>query len=367
MQNIKLQEGGLAEQISKLPETTIQQILSQSNNWNSYTEQMRMMDGIAAEMKEIPVLPSEVPKDTNPLLSVEFPKEGGVLTHMQNFEYPYRGFPHHQFVESLDFIKKTSRSFISGLYYELKSKNKLWFLTLIPGLWFSKSAVRSAIHVYFKLLERIKIKQIRYCQFCRELYRVFSLPGGNTELKEHLKVALCMLLEMDNAYRYRAQDILAELDKKNLKKRPIKELLRLLNLLQSREDEQQVKDTWKLVKYLVKYYLVFDRELQKTVVNALLELDLEKVRLTKEDKIFCAPREDYTFGFELNPTEEDRVLIEKSKKKKESDEKKSKIIIESTKAHQELTERYKNDLQNEDYLKQMRQLDEKYESLLKAI
>src|SRR3990167_6157177 len=67
----------------------------------SYMYNMQMLQQIASHMREIPVLESEKPTDTNALLKVEFPIEGGVLTYMENHPYPYRGFPLFEFVQTL--------------------------------------------------------------------------------------------------------------------------------------------------------------------------------------------------------------------------------------------------------------------------
>jgi hypothetical protein len=140
---------------------------------------------------------------------------------------------------------------------------------------------------------------------------------------------------MDNAYRFRAQDILSELNQVSLKKNPIKELLRLLDLIQSRESAQEVKDTWTLLKYIVKFYLRFDKNLKSIIVHSLSNLDLDKVKLIINDKLYCIPRKDYTFGFQVNPTPEDKKMMESNRIREEFKEQESKIKQESTKAHQE--------------------------------
>ena len=89
-----------------------------------------LMNWIQREMKEIPELQSETPKDTNPILKVEFPEEGGILTHMQGLPYPYRGFPLAEFVEKVDIIKKLSRNLLSGFYHSFKGKNKFLLIFL---------------------------------------------------------------------------------------------------------------------------------------------------------------------------------------------------------------------------------------------
>jgi hypothetical protein len=214
-QNVVLSPGTLQQQISALPESQLQQIVLQANQWATYVRHMQLMGGIAKDMKEIPELASEIitAKTSNPLTRVEFPEKGGVLSSMEKYEHPFKGYPYHEFVDRVDFIKKTSRSFLSGLYHRLKRRNKLWFVTLLPGLWIAKDFVRAGVYDAFRIVERFRIKKERYCDFVRELYRAFSLeiPGekeADAEFRAHLKDVACMILEFDNAYRFRAQDIL---------------------------------------------------------------------------------------------------------------------------------------------------------------
>lgn len=349
--NIALQPGTLREQLALLPDHDLAAIVEQSNNWSQHAYSTQWMTEIAQNMKEIPVLPSEIPpeNDVNPLKRVEFPEEGGVLTWMDNFDFPYRGYPHYEFVDKIDVVKKLSRAFMSGLFHALKKRNRLWFLTLIPSLWFAKVLVRAGVYVLYKHVERFRIKPERYCRFIRELHRAF--PKG--EFSGQIRDMVCMILEMDNAYRYRAQDILVELDRKALKKNTAKELLRLLDVLSSRENREDIKNTWVLLRFGIRFYVLFDRELKNVLYNTLDSLDLEKVRLTNEDKQFCIPRKDYTCGFITNPTESEMVLLEKAKLDEWWTTERKRIRDESTAAHQGITNRL-----------EVKRLDDKYTNLL---
>lgn len=270
-----------------------------------YMENIQLMHGIVQEMKEIPVLESEKPTDTNALTKVEFPKEGGVLTHMSNHEYPYKGFPYFEFVEKIDLIKKISRGTLSGLYHSIKGRNKLRLLLMLPLVFIAKDLIETSVRTFYRLIERFRIKRIRYCDAIRELYRVFDNPRANEDLRTldlrlMLKDIVCTVLEFDNAYRYRFQDVIQELDKKAIKANTVKELLRLLDIMSDRENSQEVRDTWRLVKMGVRFYLRFDRKMLRMIGDILSDLDLSKTQLSIEDKHFAGMRKDYTFKFKMN-------------------------------------------------------------------
>jgi len=267
-----------------------------------YMQNMQLMNQIIQEMKEIPVLESEKPTDTNALQKVEFPEEGGVLTYMDNHPFPYRGFPYFEFVEKIDLIKKLSRGMLSGLYHSIFKRSKFTLFLMFPLLLVARDLLFTGVYTYFKLIQRFRVKQIRYSRAMRALYAAFDTPRANEDIKTlelrlMLKDLICMFFEFDNAYRYRLQDVIVELDKVAVKKNPVKEILRLLNIMSSRENTPEVNDSWTLVRMGIKYYLRFDRKLKKMLADVLATLDLEQVALTDEDKHFSSLRKDYSFGF----------------------------------------------------------------------
>lgn len=268
-------------------------------NWNAYQQFQQAMFEVAANMKEIPILPSEIPPehDRHALTKVELPSEGGVLTFMEHYEYPYRGFPYMEFVDKSDTIKKLIRGSLSGLYHSFK-KNKWKLFLALPAVLIFRELLWAGVYTFYLTIERLKIKSFRYSKAIRELYRAFSIPRNDPKTMEFrfmLRDVLCMILEFDNAYRFRFQDIICELNKEQLKKNPIKELNRLLKDASGREKDQKISDTWKLVRMFNSFYLRFDRQLKKLIVDVLLNLNLEELKFTPEDTTFWGVRKDYVF------------------------------------------------------------------------
>lgn len=268
---------------------------------DAYIESMKAMNDIVAEMKEIPVLPSEVPKDVSALQRVEM--RDGILTYMDNHDYPYRGFPFHEFVEKIDLIKKVCRQIQSGMYHSLKDRSSLELKLLIPLIpTLGKYIFYAFTYAFYRLIERSRIKTKYFSKAVREIHRACSVNRLNetervAELRKMLRDIECMILEFDNAYRYRAQDILVEFNKEALKKNPIDELIRVLDLMVEREIRQEVKDTWTLLKMFVKHYMRYEPEIRNLIVDVICEMDMERIKLTIEDKYFAEHRDDYKFGF----------------------------------------------------------------------
>lgn len=281
-------------------------IVQQAVDWWAYTNNMGILQQVVGSIKEIPKLPSEIPQpgDSHPLKYVEFPPQGGVLTHMQGYDHPYKGFPFAEFVDKIDLIKKLSRSTQSGFYHALlKRPWTRWLLVfLVPS---ARSIFWAYTFTFYRLIERFRLKTERYCDAVREIHRAASVEVEGedpqiTELRHMLRDIECMILEFDNAYRFRVQDLLADLNKENLQKNPVKEINRLLDIWISREKTVEIKDSWRLLKAFVSWYLRFDRKLLKMIVRVLSNIDTEKTKLSVEDKYFADIRKDYEFPLRVD-------------------------------------------------------------------
>ena len=118
---------------------------------------------------------------------------------------------------------------------------------------------------------------------------------------------------------------------------------RLLDIASEREKNQEVKDTWRLLRMGFNYYLRFDRKLLKMFVDVLSEMDLDKVKLDEKDKLYCAKRYDYNFGFVINLNREDKDLLERENNLKEHNKKRNELDEKLAMEKQELVQRHQNE------------------------
>lgn len=104
-------------------------------------------------------------------------------------------------------------------------------------------------------------------------------------------------LEKDNAYRFRLQDVLENLDKTN---GSVKEIRRILKLLQDRESldpNGQISNQARKWKYLRRATIILYiwKDLRIFLKNVIMEIDIDKVRLDDSDWYFCLKRSQYNF------------------------------------------------------------------------
>ncbi len=250
--------------------------------------QIKNLEYILSEIRECPHIKKKDVKEEKKSLSltlkgVLFPENEGVLTYYNELENPFNGFIHWESVEIVDETKKFVMKFF---------RNKILFIFFL----FYSELILSAVNAHLK---KIKNKPNRYCKFVRELYKNFKKG------RENLRDFFCMFLEYDDIYRFISQDILSELNKDNVKRNVIKELLRLCNILEERDLKGIFKEKIKDVKKGIRL-LYFSRRLRNEIREMLLGINLDNVKLDKGDKeiaILKASQE------ETNPYIWDRELV----------------------------------------------------------
>jgi len=124
--------------------------------------------------------------------------------------------------------------------------------------------------------------------------------GLDLELSKSYAQTLMMILEFDNAYRFRAQDILGEASLELLTQHPGKELNRLLEIYLTRETQQQNNPEFgarpKVVKAIKLFrYLLFLPKVKKAFLLAIKTADLGKIKLDINDRYYISYWRGYDF------------------------------------------------------------------------
>ena len=251
---------------------------------------------------------------------VAFPPEGGVYTFYKGNKLPSRGFPYDETVEAVDDCKKIVMAFVYSFYNILKKP-----LSGMLFLFFFRKQIQEIFlrvpTITSKRLRGVLNKPTMYSPAIREVYRVLSdmseiengtvPPGGwklsDTTLKSvmpDIRDVVCMSLDNDDAYRYRFQDIMVEMDKVALKKNTRKEILRLLGIVEKRE--LSFMDTfgygfqgrkWERMRRVASVALLIPA-LQKRAFYFLNSLDIEKLRMDEIDLESAYIKTSYDFKHE---------------------------------------------------------------------
>lgn len=182
---------------------------------------------------------------------VEYPESGGILMYFQGCMFPRKGFPFPEGMWAVNGIKRTVRLFLSALgpYKLLRKKSRE---RILNALWWNCDMFYSKV----ALKDRFFCPVAKESKFFTDTFlRKMGLESG---LAERLSQLPALILEYDDAYRYRLQDIMTETTKEGLTKRPISELNRLLGIMKKR-DSYGVYLKTSLVVRLMQFLLFFPK------------------------------------------------------------------------------------------------------------
>ena len=260
-------------------------------------QEMKHPDVIEREKQEI----DRVGNDISAIEGVDFPKVGGIHSKMEGHPQPYRGFPYVEFVDAIDGVKKLTKYFFQRLHYIVRNisldkkdeAEKVW--------WLHEKLISALFYSIYRVIERHKIIPERYSQPVREIHRILTEMADMAQVERGengilmFRDVFCMYLEFDNAYRFRFQDLMEDLDKEQGTTDPGREIKRLYELNIERELEPELKE--KQTQYRDFLSFLFSLSGYKELASEFFKrLNIDEIKLSKEDKYWCAPRREYHFG-----------------------------------------------------------------------
>jgi hypothetical protein len=301
---------------------------------------MEMLKSVGEEAKKTKCPPKTIER-------VEFPQEGGMLSFLEGCEYPKKGFACSETVENVDEVKKQAMSIVRGIE-RIVGGSKL--KTLLLYILF-KRQIKEMIYAFtgtlFAIIRRYRSKPILYCDCVREIYRVFNIfilierDEKKQEFLEQLRDIVCMVLEFDDAYRYRFQDIYPEIDYKAIKEDPIKEIRRVGEIFIEREENSSMKKKWEMFNKFIGL-IRFKKDMKLFVERFITEIDMDKIKMDEADSFHCQIKEGYMWTNLIK-----KIIKKEPKKEPEEEEEKEKEVNKPKKENIEKNrkkrkKRYKN-------------------------
>jgi hypothetical protein len=237
----------------------------------------------------------------------ERPEEGGILVYLYGYKYPYKGIPDQDSVIRFRVVKKIFL-FVLHSFYNKGAMAIIGFLFLLPK-FITKGIVWSVINFFYSLTEWLMIhyllKPNRYCTCVRELYRTFTVLIDK-EKDDATKKALtmsrdvfCLFIEQDSAYKFRFQDIMAEVREERIRKggmEMVNEIRRLMTILKVRElFPVFAEHKWGTIEKFL-YPALMTGFFRKLIHEFVKEVDFNKLKPDAGDWYFDTMRLDYEFG-----------------------------------------------------------------------
>jgi len=221
------------------------------------------------------------------IVEVKLSKDGGVYSTFENRPYPAKGFPYYDTVHRIDAVKKV---FIGLAYGFANFRGKLILAFFL--LFFRKRVMASARKLIQGLWVTVKphrLKPLYYCNAVRELYLAF---GYTTKPSDKARDLVCMILEFDDAYRYRFQYCFGELDKDNFRKNQYKELHRVLGKLIEREKEKKLVTYWRLSRKLL-FIAYFFKDFRAMITEVISHINPANIRMDEGDEYYSKERHNF--------------------------------------------------------------------------
>jgi len=164
--------------------------------------------------------PNQVFSDSEkcaPIDKIKVTEKDGVRIYLRGLKYPLQQYPHRPYVKNACIIKKLVRTFLETL------GNKKSMIKLLIFRREVKELLRKMLILFSYIIGSRRLKHKYYSHSVKEIYRVFNLmieredPGTMRKKWERIRDVICLILEFDNAYRSRVQDFLSELNIKKIK------------------------------------------------------------------------------------------------------------------------------------------------------
>lgn len=244
---------------------------------------------------------------------IEYPPEGGIYVHYKGMPYPRKGFPFPEAMYLNDIHKRVSVTIAKSIlskdmllpmsifaFYPWKKKIKVAnnFITNYcrVGTWVAGS---------YTLLD----EKMSYC--CRALNDIINLFMKNLDMPIGHKFAktIATIVEYDDQYRYRIEDLASETSRKALLSNPRKEIGRILEIYTQREQTHAVElftmilKAFRLMLLHPKVYKQFVHTLQ-----SITDEQFDRLKLDTADRYHVLMIDGYEY---LGKTLEERMEIYK--------------------------------------------------------
>lgn len=272
---------------------------------------------------------------------IEYPEEkdgGGIYVHYRGMPFPRKGLPTPEGTKANDIMKRIIRFFVTSFSGKEMVLPMLGFAVL-PYSRKIKTIERMLI-AYTRISDWVLndafMTTMRYSRpsremgsFMYEFLLALGIDKDNYAMKGERKYGdegiwvtikgysdrcawlmgevIAAIVEYDDAYRYRIQDIMTEASKEEFLKNPRKEFLRLMDIFMSREQIPVVKDWVKKASRILSIALLHPK-IKKAFKEAVQTADFKRMMLDNADRYHVLIRGDYDF---TGRTFDERVMIYK--------------------------------------------------------
>ncbi len=233
---------------------------------------------------------------------IEVKPEGGMFLHFKGLAHPKKGFPFPEAIHMINIVKRNIMMLVHTVASrEIKfaavgliltpHKQKVSLVTK-----FLREFVRSNDY----LLTNIYLKEKYMTPCSAEIYKFLLLflneMGIPFQVAKGAAKIFSTVIEYDDAYRYRIQDLMRESSEEKMIADPAKEIKRLLLIFDAREKAgDHLKGKFRAVGRLISF-MFMSKKIKRAFTATIYSLNFEDLQMDEADEYHCLTRDDYEFG-----------------------------------------------------------------------
>ncbi len=231
--------------------------------------------------------------DLYPFKKVEYPAGGGIHLWLKGLKYPIKGFPEPENVAANNIAK---RILINQVKIWAKYPLSACYLLTNKGrnLWF-----REYLDIIYPVIERALYEPSKYNNLSRELFKMVPIflkgIGIQEEVANVMGHVVAAMIEHDDAYRYRIEDLLSETNKDFMMKYPAKEMAMMVKVLGERDNRKHLVQKFDSIRRIltIAFWLP---SVKKAFRDALSVCNFEHMQLDEIDRYHTLRYSTYDFA-----------------------------------------------------------------------
>lgn len=221
----------------------------------------------------------------------------GVWVWLQGAEYPQCGMVTPEMLGAMNVAKRMFMEIMRVASIPVIAIPILMYVIVSPKRFLLvEKLLKMYTETVYKVINDYIVAEDHQTNFSKELeWSIFFFVkqlGIDIKIASKLSEILSTLIQGDNAYRYRMMDFFEGMNVENFKKKPSKEIGRLINMLCSREKDGTVRKKFVLIGFLAKGALLIP-EVKKALLITLDKVDINKLKFNEVDLYWALLYKDY--------------------------------------------------------------------------
>lgn len=225
---------------------------------------------------------------------VEYPESGGIYHYCEGAMLPEKGFVYPEAMQAVNLAK---RVFISQIRFFIKHPSFLVGFIFKP-IKKINDWLKEFVELCDGLLQAHFLEDKRYTEISQELNSILKYFLVEIGIKEEIAITFALIfshiIQIDQAYRYRLEDLFTEAKQENLIKNPTKEIKRLLEIFCQRELRVQLREKFKHFGIALRILFLYPG-IKKSFIRTIKQSNFKKLQFDDIDYHSVLPLQGYNF------------------------------------------------------------------------